>query len=187
MTELYYSRQVYAEESPECVGTYEPYLTRFVEMAMSPADGASPHLLDVGAGTGLYAEYMIGRGCQVTALDSSNASLESTSAMKIYDRFGNIDRSLRFHGIHAKDIVCHHIFPPEFFAIASEIISPFGVVMLTFKDYWNYSVESWHAAARAGFQLSGKEAWTPAVDERDWYGGHPNTRSVMYFAKTAGW
>ena len=122
------------KDSPDNVGTYSAVLNLFLASIVM-AGFREPNILDVGAGTGLYAEALLNAGCNVTALDPSPDSMRNTSATKIYSTLENAslpDNS--FDAIHIKDSLEHVRDKDEFFEKCHVVIRPGGIVMCVFDE-----------------------------------------------------
>lgn len=181
-----YTLEAYARSGPQVVGSYEQYLDRLVAVTASARETPNPSVLDVGAGAGIHADYLQSAGCMVTATDSSPHAMILTSARKIRGWFANIQWAERFDGIHAKDVVSAHINPDVFFAIAAEIIEPFGIVMVCCLQRDHHCQPIAISGSKHGFSMIDTQEWEPYPYETEWYLDGYTRRSIMVFQSIWG-
>lgn len=163
-----YDRPSYEIRGP-VLPSYASHLDKFVTIVKAMR-GHSPDILEVGGGSGLYAELMRLCGCQVTALDPHPEALYATEAKKITRDFANFEPDGKFDGIHAKDVVCDHIPPAEFFGISASIIQPLGIIMICQHSGYREGYLL-RAAETEGFAHLETETWRPEDVQHDWYMG----------------
>ena len=144
-------------------------------------------IVDIGAGRGVYSNFLLGYGYGVVAQDTSPSAFDAID-QGVTPHHGDIHTLAVYPDIvayHAKDVVVDHIPLNTFFSTVREL-SPIGtLVMLTTLDRYGHRVLE--AVPRSlGFEAIRKESWTPTPTEShgDWYKIPRKTRCVNIYQRT---
>jgi 2-polyprenyl-3-methyl-5-hydroxy-6-metoxy-1,4-benzoquinol methylase len=160
-------------------------------------------VLDVGAGIGIYSEYMLMKGYSVTALDPSPDSMKQTRAKKVYSTLDCSQLLANSQtGIHIKDVLQHIPDKDLFLSLCSNLLEVGGVIACVFREvngivafrdkldthnrpnYFTTTISSLTLAAeRSNIHKIGTYTWCPPDDEIDWY-SPPVPRTVYFGVKS---
>ena len=159
-----------------------------------------PDLVDIGAGNGIYSEYLCDAGAKVRALDPSPQSMQLTGVEKIHKVLEQADiPSESADGIHIKDSLEHIADKRSFFEHCGRILRPRGIIVCVFEEanilyslpskffggprYYSTTYNDIvRKGKRANIEFAFKMSWLPNPWETDWY-SKPTVRTVAYGAK----
>lgn len=178
-------------KAPEVVGSYSRVLDNFI-LALREFRGSSKlSVLDLGAGTGIYSDYLSRQDLDVTAMDPSKNAMKATQVHKIYSTLEAAKLpSQSLDGIHIKDAIVHVPRKDNFIKECKRVLKPKGVMVCVFDEVSKrFEIELRHSGSlpyyatsldrlmelckeeSINMDYSSVTSWTPENDEKDWYEG----------------
>ena len=174
------------QQAPSEVGSYSQNLDLMLQATSYRYIGKQPHILDYGAGTGLYSE-RIATQATCFAYDPAPNSLSKVNN-SIPVRDPNILLPRSFHAVHVKEVLEHVPDLIPFFSHIARLLVEGGLIMATFRDIspdeannlnmkhkpkypiYPLNIETVESACQlSGISITLRSYWTPETLKEDWY------------------